>query len=358
MDGKGVASNASGFDPPDISSIETFLVAADTGSLARAAAQLDIGISTASRRLEKLEDTLGGRLFDRLYSGLELTALGFRTLPYAREVQKSLASLAEVTQSHGSDDAPSRRVITVGAPEGVGAFWIARYAPAFLDQFPSIILNFQTRSVLGAERKTTPDVIVSVGPPLSSDVVCVASGGMHFVAYDAEAPMCDPDLYEDRLAEHVDYVGTSQWIDPSTQALGQKREFRLRTDSTSFLTTTLRHGAGRTLLPNFWHLVVDGLRPVADSPSGYLPMYVSFHRGLAENPEGRAVIDWLKRVLKMPPWFGKEFLPANSLGTDDLAATDTRILAAISELGADRNLGTTSQHTEEQALYQARAATN
>ena len=87
-------------------------------------------------------------------------------------------------------------------------------------------------------------------------------------------------------------------------------------------------------------------------------MYVSFHRGLAENPEGRAVIDWLKRVLKMPPWFGKEFLPANSLGTDDLAATDTRILAAISELGADRNLGTTSQHTEEQALYQARAATN
>ena len=353
MNGKGVASNASGFDPPDISSIETFLVAADTGSLARTAARLDISISTASRRLEKLEDTLGGRLFDRLYSGLELTALGFRTLPHARKVQKSLAKLAQVTQPQDPDHAQSRRVITVGAPEGIGAFWIARFAPAFLDQFPNIILNFQTRSVLGAERKTTPDVTVSVGPPLSSDVVCVASGGMHFVAYDAETMMCDPDLYEHRLAEHVDYVGTSQWIDPSAQALGQKRDFRLRTDSTSFLSTTLRHGSGRALLPNFWHLVVDGLRPVTDSPSGYVPMYISFNSGFAEQSEGRAVIDWLKRVLKMPPWFGNEFLPANSLGPDHLAATDTRILTAISAL---RHEKAGSTQDEEHTLSQTQLA--
>lgn len=330
--GKGLASDATTFETPDITSIETFLIAADTGSLTKTASRLKISISTAGRRLERLEETLGGLLFERLHTGLELTALGLRTLPHAQRVQKSLSTLVSAIQLASPVSTRRRRVITVGAPEGLGAFWIARFAPAFLDHFPEIILNFETRSVLGAERKTAPDVIVSVGPPLNGEVMRVACGGMHFVAFDPAAPMSDTRLLEKRLAEHVDYVGTSQWIDPSEEVLGQEREFRLRTDSTTFLATALRYGAGRALLPSFWHLVADSLQPVAGSPSGYLPMHLSFQKGFSQQEEGRAVIEWLKRVLKMPPWFGKEYIPATSLNSDHLAAADTRILAAISKL--------------------------
>ncbi len=331
-EGKGVARDATAFGVPDVSSIETFLVAANTGSMAKAAAKLNISVSTASRRIERMEHLMGGALFERLYSGLELTALGHRMHPHAQSIKKSLESLVSVAQLDQTVNVRPKRVITIGAPEGIGALWIARFTAAFLEVFPDVVLNFETRSVLGAERKTAPDVIVSVGAPLNGEVIRVPCGGMHFVAYDTAVSAHRMQHYNERLAEHVDYVGTSQWIDPSEEALGNQREFRLRTDSTSFLTTAVRHGAGRALFPNFWHLIVDGLIPVEDSPSGYLPMHLSFNKGFAQQAEGRAVIEWLKRVLKMPPWFGREFLPAASLGDNHLRAADTRIFAAISKL--------------------------
>ncbi len=329
---KGIASDATQFEAPDMASIETFLVAAETGSMAKTAALLNISVSTAGRRIDRMETSLGGLLFDRMFSGLQITAFGLRTLPHAQRVQKSLKNLVAATSTQNSVRTKPKRVFTIGAPEGLSAFWIARYAPAFLDQFPEVILNFETRSVLGAERRTPPDVIVSVGPPLNGEIIRIACGGMHFVAYDATDPMCNADLYDRRLAEHVDYIGTSQWINPSEEVFGQQRDFRLRTDSTSFLTTALRHGAGRALLPNFWHLLVDGLEPVNGSPSGYLPIYVSFQKGFADQPEGRAIVEWLKRVLKTAPWFGKSYVAPKDLNLDNLAAVDARILTAIAAL--------------------------
>lgn len=348
MAAKGVAPGATQFEAPDMSSIETFLIAAETGSMAKTAAHLNISVSTAGRRIERMETSLGGLLFDRLYSGLQITALGLRTLPHAQRVQKSLKNLVAATSTQNSFQIKPKRAITIGGPEGLSAFWIARYVPAFLDQFPEVILNFETRSVLGAERKAPPDVIISVGPPLNGEIIRIACGGMHFVAYDARDPMCDAVSYDRRLAEHVDYIGTSQWINPSEEVFGQRRDFRLRTDSTSFLTTALRHGAGRALLPNFWHLLVDGLKPVNGSPSGYLPMYVSFQKGFADQPEGRAIVEWLKRVLKTAPWFGKTYVAPEDLNTDNLAAVDARILTAIAELSTTAVAAQSEQLSQSQ----------
>ena len=329
IEGKGVAQNATSFEMPDTASIETFVVASETGSLAKAATHLGVSISTTSRRLERLETALGGPVFERLHSGLQLTALGLRALPQARKVQNNLAALISATEKPRSNEPRPRSVVTIGAPEGLGAFWIARFVSPFLDAHPDTILCFETRSVLGAERKRPPDVIVSVGPPLNGDVIRIPCGGMHFVAFDGPATTSGAALQNTRLAEHVDYVGTSQWLDPSEDAVGEGREFSLRTDSTSFLTTAVRCGAGRALFPNFWHLVVDGLLPVDGSPAGYVPVYVSFNKEFAQQPNGREVIDWLKCVLKMPSWFGRKYIPANQLTRSDLHNAEDKICESL-----------------------------
>ncbi len=331
VEGKGVAENATSFEVPDTTSIETFVVASETGSLAKTAMHLGISISTASRRLERLEAMLGGPVFERLHSGLQLTALGLRALPQARKIRTNLAALVSATGTPRSLEPRRRSVVTIGAPEGLGAFWIARFVSPFLDTHPDTILCFETRSVLGAERKRPPDIIVSVGPPLNGDVIRVACGGMHFVAFDGPEANGEAASQNKRLAEHVDYIGTSQWLDPSEEAIGAGREFSLRTDSTSFLTTAVRCGAGRALFPNFWHLLVDGLEPVDGSPAGYVPVYVSFNKEFAQQQNGREVVDWLKCVLKVPNWFGREYIPASQLTRSDLHHVESKICRRLTE---------------------------
>lgn len=56
--------------------LRLFLAVARTGSISGAARQLDVQHSTVSRRLRKLEQTLGARLLERKNSGYELTPAG------------------------------------------------------------------------------------------------------------------------------------------------------------------------------------------------------------------------------------------------------------------------------------------
>lgn len=56
--------------------LKLFLEVARSGSISGAAKQLDVQHSTVSRRLRKLEEKLGARLFERKNSGFELTPAG------------------------------------------------------------------------------------------------------------------------------------------------------------------------------------------------------------------------------------------------------------------------------------------
>lgn len=71
-----------------------FLSIADSGSIADAARELGVSYSTASRRLNILEETLGVRLFDRLPTGYQLTAAGKEIVEPARRMEAEFASLS------------------------------------------------------------------------------------------------------------------------------------------------------------------------------------------------------------------------------------------------------------------------
>lgn len=67
-----------------------FVVAADHANLSRAADELYLTQQAVSKRLARLEASVGA-LFDRGPTGLELTARGRRFLPVARELLASAA---------------------------------------------------------------------------------------------------------------------------------------------------------------------------------------------------------------------------------------------------------------------------
>lgn len=79
----------------DLNALELFVAAAQVGSLSEAARRSGVPLPTLSRRVRKLEDTLGVRLLERGPRGLALTPAGTQLLA---EAEPALAALSQARQ--------------------------------------------------------------------------------------------------------------------------------------------------------------------------------------------------------------------------------------------------------------------
>ncbi|MDR8409528.1 LysR family transcriptional regulator [Nonomuraea sp. 3-1Str] len=89
----------------DIHGLRAFAVAAEELHFGRAAARLHLSQQALSKRVRRLEDALGTRLFERTTRSVELTAAGRRLLPAAVE---ALAAFDRAVRGARADDEPLR----------------------------------------------------------------------------------------------------------------------------------------------------------------------------------------------------------------------------------------------------------
>ena len=89
----------------DVDGLQAFLLIAEFGTFHQAADKLSLTQPALSRRLQKLEENLGLRLFDRTTRRVSLTAIGKNFLPQARrlvrELELTLGGLKEMAR-HGT----------------------------------------------------------------------------------------------------------------------------------------------------------------------------------------------------------------------------------------------------------------
>jgi DNA-binding transcriptional LysR family regulator len=88
--------------------LKVLLALSRAGSTPKAAALLDVSNTTVMRRLESLEEGIGGRLFDRTPDGFRETALAEQLLPTATLVEEILAEAER--QVSGRDSELSGRI--------------------------------------------------------------------------------------------------------------------------------------------------------------------------------------------------------------------------------------------------------
>jgi DNA-binding transcriptional LysR family regulator len=81
---------------PDLNELRAFCVAADLGSLGRAAVRLRVSQPSLSKRMASLELKVGTRLLDRSRSGVALTPAGRRLYAHARPLVDAADKVTEV----------------------------------------------------------------------------------------------------------------------------------------------------------------------------------------------------------------------------------------------------------------------
>jgi LysR family transcriptional regulator, hydrogen peroxide-inducible genes activator len=120
---------------------------ADTGNFSRAAERCKVAQPSLSQQVQKLEDDLGVKLFDRLGRSIRLTEAGRAFIPRARAI---LEQMDAARTSAADKNADLRGSVTVGVIPTVAPYRMPGYAASFTKKFPDAKLRIieDTTSVL------------------------------------------------------------------------------------------------------------------------------------------------------------------------------------------------------------------
>lgn len=115
-----------------------FAKVAEEGSFAAAATVMGVSVATVSRAVTRLEERLGGRLFNRTSRRLALTDYG-RAL--AERAAKIYSDAEEVEDLGRATSSRPRGLVKLTAPLSFGVQWVAPLLPEFFRSYPDISVD-------------------------------------------------------------------------------------------------------------------------------------------------------------------------------------------------------------------------
>lgn len=123
---------------PDFEGLAMFAKVAEERSFAAAARTMGVSVATVSRAVTRLEERLGGRLFNRTSRRLALTDYG-HTL--AERASKIFADAEEAEDFAREASSRPRGLVKLAAPLSFGMRWIAPILPKFFRRYPDIAVD-------------------------------------------------------------------------------------------------------------------------------------------------------------------------------------------------------------------------
>ena len=115
--------------------IRVFLAVARAESLSRAGVALRLDAATVGRRVARLEEATGQRLFLKSPQGYALTEEGARLLPHAERAEAAMAGAAEAATGQGTGLAGT---IRLGAPDGCANYLLPQVLARIADENPGL----------------------------------------------------------------------------------------------------------------------------------------------------------------------------------------------------------------------------
>lgn len=279
--------------------LRDFLVVAQAGQYARAAAKLGVDPATVGRRLRKLEQALGCALFEQTRDGQQLTEAGERLLAQIEVMGRAAESIADMQGLGG----PSGN-LRVSVSEGFGTWFIARHLHEFSDRYPRITVDLVASSGFLNPSRRKADIAVMLARPRAGPVVCGKLSEYRLRLYAAgsylDAFGAPPDV-DDLVARHrlIGYIPDLLYA-PELRYLKEidpRLEAGIRSSSINAQYQLIRSGAGIGVLPCFIGDSDTALRQIMPEMVIDRSFWLVTHRDTGQLQRVRAFKTWLHELV-------------------------------------------------------------
>jgi DNA-binding transcriptional LysR family regulator len=290
----------------DWDDLRYFLAIHRAGTLARAAAQLEINATTVGRRLSALEERVNARLFDRTPDGYTITNAGRDLLFRAERIESE--ALALEREVLGADQRLSGSV-RVTATEMIATRFIMPHVPRLRERHPEIALELECSNRHVSLTRREADIALRLSRPREENVVTRKLSDIPLALYasrayfEAHGTPPDPEhsLAGHRVLAFADaraFRLENAWLDPRLDGA----QIALRSDSVSSIFTATLAGVGIALLPC---AAADSEGQLVRLQTATAPepreIWQTVHEDLQKNARVRAVMAFLAEILVRRP---------------------------------------------------------
>lgn len=147
---------------PEWNDLRVFLTVARLGTISLAGERLGIEHSTVSRRIDRLESSLGVVLFDRRRSGYTLTDAGSALIPHAEKMESAL--LEAIEESLGKAE-QIEGTVRVGTPEAFGIHVLAPSLVQLRREHPGLHIELMAQPQFPSLVTREVEILVTLEPP-------------------------------------------------------------------------------------------------------------------------------------------------------------------------------------------------
>jgi DNA-binding transcriptional LysR family regulator len=248
----------------DWDDLRVFLAVARGESLSRAGRVLKLDPATVGRRVARLEEALGVRLFAKSPQGYALSDEGARLLNHAQSMESTMETARDAV---AGASAGITGQIRIGAPDGCANYLLPQVVAAICAGNPGLEVQIVALPRVFSLTRREADMVVAVSKPESGRVIVqkITDYRLHLAAaapYLSSAPVLEgladlpahrligyiPDMIFDR---ELDYLGDLGVDAPP-----------LASNSVSVQLNLIRQGAGLGVVHDFALPFAPGVRRV------------------------------------------------------------------------------------------------
>lgn len=284
--------------------LKFFLDVARRPKLEDVAAHTHIDATTLSRRIKRLEQSLGKTLFERTRRGHILTPAGEKL---AAQVEAMESVSLDILSDSASEQIAAGRV-RLGAPEGLGAVVIAPALRAFREMNPKIEIDLIAQSGFVSVPKREADMSILLARPAAGRMKVRKAGDYTLGLYGSAGYLAagEPvtslsDLQSHTLIGYVDdliYSSQLRYFDEVLPGLTP----HLCSPSILAQAEMVRAGAGLGILPTFIAQRTSGLTQLLpDVVRVERTFWLAVHEDVASLKRNRIMADFLTSKLSDLP---------------------------------------------------------
>lgn len=298
--------------------LKSFLACAKCKSFRNAAEELHLTSTTLMRRIDRLEERIGCKLFLRDQSGLTLSDHGAAMIGDVMEMERHAFNVFR--RAAQSDDTAG--TVRVAVTEGPGNFWILPRLIDFQKTYRKITVDLRCAMEQADVTRLEADIAIQLERPTNPDLIVTKLGRLHIYAFVSEeyrrlhgVPTSLADVRNHRIiTQHAPQVDDTAYARvlglPSLEGV-----CGIKTNSSIGVLYAVERGAGMGFLPTSSIALGAPLIPVDLGVNHHADLWLTYHKEFKNSDRHKIVIDWLKKIFdpKTYPCFRDEFIHPKAL---------------------------------------------